>query len=304
MTAVIVGALLAGAGGVLLAELALHPPRRPVTHAERAARMVSADYSASLKNVTISAADGALLQAWYIKPAHDNGMTVLLLHGVADNREGAAGYGRIFLPHGYRVLAPDSRAHGESGGAIATYGLEEADDVHRWVSWLYQNDPPGCVYGLGESMGAAILLQSLEKEARFCAVIAESSFDTFREIAYERVGQYTGLGPWFQRTLGRIPVETAFWYARMRYGVDLRDVSPKTAVEHSQVPILLIHGAADTNIPPHESEELESADQAHAQLWIVPNAGHTGAWAADPPKFESTVLSWFEQHKSSAVSQQ
>jgi hypothetical protein len=31
-----------------------------------------------------------------------------------------------------------------------------------------------CIFGIGESMGAAVLLQSVEKERRFCAVVAES----------------------------------------------------------------------------------------------------------------------------------
>jgi hypothetical protein len=46
----------------------------------------------------------------------------------------------MFLAHGYIVLAPDSRAHGESGGDIATYGLLEWDDAHRWVSWLMEEE--------------------------------------------------------------------------------------------------------------------------------------------------------------------
>jgi hypothetical protein len=39
----------------------------------------------------------------------------------------------MVLQQGYRVLLPDSRAHGESGGTLATYGLVERDDIHRWT---------------------------------------------------------------------------------------------------------------------------------------------------------------------------
>ena len=39
-----------------------------------------------------------------------------------DNRGGVVGYGQVFLQKGYRILLPDSRADGESGGAMATYG--------------------------------------------------------------------------------------------------------------------------------------------------------------------------------------
>ena len=43
-------------------------------------------------------------------------------------------------------------------------------------------------------MGAAILFQSLENESRFCAIVAELAFSTFREATYERIGQITSTG--------------------------------------------------------------------------------------------------------------
>ena len=116
-----------------------------------------------------------VLKAWYIQPANDNGRDVVMLHGITDNREGVAGFAPMLLKQGYRVLLPDARAHGESGGAVATYGLLERDDIHRWVDWLYSEQHSTCVYGFGESMGAALVLQSLAVETgllcscrRFC----------------------------------------------------------------------------------------------------------------------------------------
>ena len=73
------------------------------------------------------------------------------------------GFAELFLSHGFTVLIPDSRAHGESGGDFSTYGLKESDDVHRWFDWLVIQQHSKCIFGMGESMGAAILLQALEK---------------------------------------------------------------------------------------------------------------------------------------------
>jgi predicted acyl esterase len=92
-----------------------------------------------------------------------------------------------FLSKGYAALLPDSRGEGESGGRFLTYGVKEGDDVRRWFGWLAAQKHPRCIFGMGESMGAAILLQSVREETRFCAVIAESSFASFRQIAYVRV---------------------------------------------------------------------------------------------------------------------
>src|SRR6266478_10037737 len=121
---------------IVMAELTLHPMRLPLPDRARILAMYT-PYGADLQPAVIQAADGVELHAWYSVPEHQNGQAVILLHGIGDNRGGVAGYGQAFLREGYRILLTDSRAHGESGGAVATYGLRASDDVHRWVSWLY-----------------------------------------------------------------------------------------------------------------------------------------------------------------------
>ncbi len=125
----------------------------------------------------------------------------------------------MFLAHGYTVLAPDSRAHGESGGEIATYGLLEADDVHRWVSWLINDEHPLRVFGIGESLGGAVLIESLPVEPRFSAIVAESAFSSFERIARDRVAERLP----FPMSIGRLLTAPSVWagflYARLRYGL-------------------------------------------------------------------------------------
>ena len=284
------------AGGIYLAEITLHLPRRPVTHAKLARATVQREFHAELQDVSIAAADGVSLKGWFIQPERSNGNAVIFLHGVTDNREGMGGFARLFLAHGYSALLIDSRAHGESGGTLATYGVLEHDDVHRWVSWLYQQRRAKCVYGLGESMGAAILVQSLDTEPKLCGAIAESPFATFRDGAYSKFSEMSGLGLWFGKTLGQPMIESGLLYARLRYGVDLTQASPSYAARNSTVPLLLIHGTADRNIFPVNSEKLHRVDAAHSELWEVPGAFHTGAWARDPQGFESRVLQWCSMH--------
>lgn len=67
-----------------------------------------------------------------MRPPIGNGDGVILLHGQAANRANMLGNADLLLRHGYAVLLPDARAHGESGGPIATYGVVEASDVRRW----------------------------------------------------------------------------------------------------------------------------------------------------------------------------
>ena len=287
--------------GVLLTEGALHPGRRPVMHRKEAAALLAKEFGAALQDIEVTAADGVTLLGWFARPTKSNGGAVILVHGVSDNREGMGGYARLFLRHGYSVLLPDARAHGESGGELATYGVFEAGDIATWASWLRREHRASAVFGFGESMGAALILQALREQQALTAVAAESPFASFREVAYDRLGQRFGAGDGLGRTLFRPIAEVGMLYARWRYGVDLEHASPENAVEGARIPVLLIHGAGDDNIPPRHSQRIHARNPSASTLWIVPGAGHGGAVNETPGEFERRLLNWFDGSGGSQV---
>ena len=283
-------------GGVVLAEESLRLAKLPLGDTEPHRSRIRRRFQADLEDATLTAADGAVLKAWFIQPPNPNGKAVVILHGITSNRIGSTGFAEMFLDQGYSVLVPDSRDHGESGGDLATYGILEKYDVAAWVHWLRRR-APGCTYLLGESMGAAIALQAAAVTPEICAVAVESPYATFREISYERLGRGTHTGTFFWQTLGRPILEVAIAYARLRYGIYLPDASPRAAVERSTTPTLLIAGTADENIPMHHAQELEAACASHCALWIVPGAGHGDASTVAHAEFEQRVLDWFSAHQ-------
>jgi uncharacterized protein len=281
------------AAGIFITDGTLHPARRPLTQADESTmRNIAHQLNSDLAYVSITTPDAITLRAWVIHPQSNNGNAVILLHGLADNRIGMTGYAQLLLSNGFTVLLPDARAHGASGGPLATYGLLERRDIHQWFDFLAAQDHPNCIFGFAESMGAAELLQSLSVEPRFCAVAAESSFSTFREIAYDRMGQPFHLGPWFGRTIFRPVVEIAFLYARWKYGLDMQQVSPEDSVAATRVPVFLIHGQIDGNIPLRHSRRIQARNPS-AVLWEVPNADHCGAISTAPQEFNQRLLTWF-----------
>jgi len=175
-------------------------------------------------------------------------------------------------------------------------GLLERSDVHLWVQWLVTNKHPSCVYGFGESMGAAELLQTLQVEPRFCAVAAECPFSTFRESAYDRMGEAFHTGPWLGRTLLSPAVEVAFLYTRLRYRLDMGQVSPEAAATGANTPILLIHGQSDTNIPVRHSRSIAQRNR-DIVLWELPNTGHSNAIDTSPRMLETKLVNWFIAHQ-------
>jgi pimeloyl-ACP methyl ester carboxylesterase len=279
--------------GIFVADGALHPARRPVTLQEEAqVRQNFSGLHANLQDVSITTPDHAILRAWLVHPGHPNGSSVILFHGLGDNRLGMTGYAQLLLVHGFTVLLPDGRAHGASGGDVATYGLLERYDIHQWFDLLAAADHPRCIFGLGESMGASQLLQSLDTDTPFCAIVAESPFSNFREIAYDRMGQPFHLGPWFGRMVLRPLVEAAFLRARWKYGFDMSKVAPENSATHARIPILLIHGQIDSNIPIRHSRRIQ-ARNPNTILWEVADADHCGALSSSPREFEQKLLAWF-----------
>ena len=82
--------------------------------------------------------------------------------------------------------------------------------------------------------------------------------------------------------------------------MDLGQNSPEDAVAASKVPVLLIHGRMDDNIPDYNSEMILARSQSRGDavvLWEPEEAGHTGAAGAEPGEYERRVIGWFEGHR-------
>jgi alpha-beta hydrolase superfamily lysophospholipase len=107
---------------------------------------------------------------------------------------------------------PDARGHGSSGGPLISYRIHESTDVHTWADWFVHQRPIAQLYGLGESMGATILLQSLPREPRFRAVVAECPFDSFEDVTYYRLKHASQLGAGPRGQWSRSASYTPAWF--------------------------------------------------------------------------------------------
>ena len=66
-------------------------------------------------------------------------------------------------------------------------------------------------------------------------------------------------------------------------------------VRSTRTPILLIHGTADTKVPPQHSRVLYALNPA-TELWWIPGARHVSAISAEPELFARKVVDWFRTH--------
>ncbi len=220
----------------------------------------------------------------------------ILLHGIGDNGASGIWLGSMLAEAGYSALLADSRAHGQSGGALATYGVLERVDLSVWLNHLSSmKECRDGIYAYGASMGAGILLQSLPSEGRLRAVVAECPFSTFTEVARQRIRSFFHETPRVGAALAPPVVYGGILFGRMRYGIDLGRAEPEESVAGVKTPILIIHGDADNNIPLAQSRAIAARNPA-IQLWVVPGARHTEAASAAPEEFKRRLLGWFDAH--------
>ena len=290
--------LMAALMGWLVAPNFLHPIRRPLTtDLIREADAAFAQVHSQREDFTVTAPDGAILRGWKVRPSDPNGNWVLVFHGVADNRVGVAGQAELLLRAGYSVVMMDARAHGESGGAMATYGWLERHDTRAIVDALEASEHRRHLFALGESMGAGIALQSAGIDPRIEAVVAEAPFASLREASYD----YAGLQEY--PLLGKTIFAPGAWMMLYRGGklaeFPASGVSPEESVASRAVPVLLICDAADTTLPCRHAERIHASARGPKALWVVPGAFHTAALGFAPEEFRRRVLGFYAKTAAS-----
>jgi uncharacterized protein len=289
---VLVPPVLSAAVGALLGPFVLHPFRRHLTTAQiTKADETFSRIGATCEDVAVRASDGVSLRGWKVRPEHPNGDWVLLLHGRSHNRTVMLAHAEFLLTAGYGVVMMDARAHGESGGAMSTYGYLERYDSRVIVDALESSDKPRHIFALGESMGAAVALQSAAVEPRIEEVVAEGAFRNLREVTYDYAGlqQSALLG----KTLFRPAAMIADYEAEREGGFRLADISPEDSVASRKFRVLLICGMSDRKIPRRHGEAIFLAAASPKVLWLVPGAGHEQALVVAPAEFQRRVLAFF-----------
>lgn len=252
-----------------------------------------ARYSLPYEDVSFITSDGLTLRGWFIPAALDSSTskkaTIIVGHGYPFDKANILRHGR-FLHSRFHLLFFDFRHFGDSEGAYTTAGLLETRDVEAAVAYLKQRKDvdPRRIGALGFSMSAAAFI--LTRSSGIHAIAADSSYASL-ELVIER--QFFFLpGP-----LNSPFVALEKLWAYLLLGLDVKQAAPMEVVRTLRIPLLLIHGDADSQIPAfHTSEIAANADPSLTEVWIVPDADHGMAHAQEGALYEARVLGFFLKH--------
>jgi len=332
--------LAAAVAGWLVGPAFLHPIRRELTpDLIHEADVSFAVTGSTREDFDVRAPDGVLLRGWKVRPKNPNGSWVLLFHGVADNRIGVIGQSEFLLRAGYSVVMMDARAHGASGGPMATYGWLERNDTRAIIDDLVRSEvdryedeqirsskwrvlvedeakpldashfklPPPGTPKPGSPAHILALGESMGAGIALQSAAADPRIEAVvaeAPFANLREGTYDYAGlrksPWLGKTLFAPFTWTLLYRDEKLAGFPVAEVSPQKAVAARAFPVLLICDEMDVALPCRHSEMIYGAARGPKQLWVVPGAFHTAAYGFFPEEFRRRVLAFFAENSSRA----
>lgn len=259
--------------------------------------------------VRLRARDGLRLGArWLPAQNADTGWTpdpheaILLLHGYSGSIAPDLVEYAPFLRRTAGVLGLDFRGHGESDDGPSTFGLLETEDIAGALAWLGERGITR-VAMVGTSMGgiAAIAAVAVLGDGALVAAdgdpTAPRGVDTApRPMVVGVVADSTApeleipVGTRVRGPAGRFVAARLFDGATRVLGADPRATEPSRVIGLLEsVPLLLIHGEADTTVPIAEGRRLAALAGPAAEHWVVPGADHSAGHAVAGDDYERRV---------------
>lgn len=221
--------------------------------------------------VRFRARNGPSLHGWWVPAVGESKGTVVYCHGNHANLTHHARFVKWLPARGYHVLLFDYRGFGKSEGEVTREGTVE--DTVAAIDYALSRDPDRTIV-FGHSLGGAVGIVAAAQRTAVRAVVAESSFPTYRAAARE-------VAPWLSWIIpllvseGFEPVDA------------LEDLPPR--------PLLVIHGTDDHITPLELGESIYAAALEPKRWHPVEGARHATPWIHQGEAFEAVLCGFFAE---------
>ncbi|WP_336213915.1 S9 family peptidase [Nonomuraea sp. LPB2021202275-12-8] len=254
--------------------------------------------AARAEPVRFPARDGLELTGWLYRPPDASGRApyVVFLHGGPEDQERPT-FNPLFqhlLASGIGVFAPNVR--GSSGFGRA---FREADDRERRFRAI--DDVADCAaeldrLGLADPRRIACMGWSYGGYLTLAALVAHPAL--FR--AGVDVCGIADFETFYARTEPWIAAAAVREYGHPDADRDLlRALSPLRSLDRVRAPLLVVHGARDTNVPLHQAEQVIEAAAAlglPCDHLVFEDEGHEIRRVSNRVAYITTVVHWLAEH--------
>jgi len=197
----------------------------------------------------------------------------------------------LYYSLGYELVLVDQRAHGKSSGSWIGFGVLERYDCLSWIRFLNQTYGVIPTFLSGISMGCSTILMALELPlpSNVCGMIADCGFTSPKEIVAHVIKRD------YHVPAGLLmPALTLF--SKIFAGYFLGECSTQNTIPKATIPILFIHGKADTYVPPEMTIRNYEICPTDKKLVLVDGAGHGTSFLQDRPRVEQEIRSFFSKN--------
>ncbi len=229
--------------------------------------------------------DGLRLHAtWF--PAEGSKKTVICFHGyTSQGMSDYIGLSDYYMKRGYNMLLVDERAHGESEGEYIGFGCLDRLDALEWIRWTVKSCGEDVKILLhGTSMGGATVLMTsgLMLPPQVKGIVSDCGFTSAKEVFTHVLHSMYHL-PAFPM------MQIADLTNKKKAGYGLDDCNAAREVRNAKVPILLIHGSADTFVPCSMCEKIYENCASEKKMLIVEGAAHAESYYKDMEAYENAL---------------
>jgi uncharacterized protein len=217
------------------------------------------------RDVVLETSDGLELAGWSVPGRSPDAATVLVANGNGGHRGMRAPLAEALSDEGLGVLLFDYRGYGGNPGTPTEDGL--ARDVRAARAYLVEEAgvrPDRLLY-FGESLGAAVVTE-LATEHPPAGLVLRSPFVDLPSVAAVHYPL--------------LPVRALLWD---RFPV-------AELIARVEVPTTVVHGGADSIVPPEQSRAVAGAAARLHRLVEVPGADHNDAVLLDGDALVAAVV--------------
>lgn len=253
-------------------------------HREAMRRIFSQLAARNYEDVTIVSRDGLRLAGKYYH-VRDDAPLAIAFHGYRScSLTDFAGGSEICFEMGQNLLLVDQRAHGRSQGKSITFGIEERFDCLSWVNYAvarFGSDIPIFLYGISMGATTVLMASAFPLPDNVKAIVADCPYSSPCAII-RSVCRKLHYPP-------RLTCPFVVLGARLFGHFNLNATTAAEAVANARIPILIIHGDADSFVPASMSEEIANAGPAFVRRETFPGADHGISFLVDEKRYKALV---------------
>jgi hypothetical protein len=186
---------------------------------------------------------------WLGQPRPD-APVLLYLHGARWDVRGSAHRMRRMHELGFAVLGVDYRGFGRSTAGLPSEDLAHEDALAAW-QWLADRHPQARRYLFGHSLGGAIAVRLAAETPDVAGLMVEGSFPSIPDVVSRFKWGWLPLSP----------LITQRFDAGSRIGA-------------VRAPVLVVHGSADSLIPPDLGQALYDRAPEPKRFVLVEGGSH------------------------------